>query len=170
MVEISEELLEKARAGGWIGVDLDGTLFEYHGWVGWNVFGAPITPMIERVRAWLAAGILVKIVTARIGLPVFDGKEITVSYYKRHRCLVTEARYSDCMMLRAIADHCALHGLPRLHSQCYKDTDMIEQWDDRAVQVVPNTGQTLDWELRAELTARRGAAFQSALHETTRRD
>ncbi|MEO8082539.1 MAG: hypothetical protein ABI780_01820 [Ardenticatenales bacterium] len=51
-------------AGGWIGVDLDGTLAEYGGW---NI-GAPVPAMLERVRSWLAEGTSVKCFTARAGL------------------------------------------------------------------------------------------------------
>ena len=32
------------------------------------------------------------------------------------------------------------HGLPELEITNAKDMDMIELWDDRCVQVVPNTG------------------------------
>lgn len=41
-------------AGGWIGVDLDGTLAEYGGWKGADHIGAPVPAMLARVRAWLA--------------------------------------------------------------------------------------------------------------------
>ncbi len=47
----------------WIGVDLDGTLAEYHGWS--SNIGRPIAPMVERVKGWLAQGEIVKILTAR---------------------------------------------------------------------------------------------------------
>lgn len=170
MVEISDELLERARGGGWIGVDLDGTLFEYHGWVGWNVFGAPIASMIERARAWLNAGIDVRIVTARVGLPNIRFGKTRPKRAVFNRCRVTGVDFSDHQMVQAIQDHCEKHGLPRLPVQCHKDVNMIELWDDRAVQVVPNTGRTLAEEHAAELSALRGKTFQSAAHETTRRD
>jgi hypothetical protein len=32
------------------------------------------------------------------------------------------------------------HGLPDLEITNAKDMDMIELWDDRCVQVIPNTG------------------------------
>jgi hypothetical protein len=35
--------------------------------------------------------------------------------------------------------------------------NMIELWDDRAVQMVPNTGRTLAEEHEAELSALKGA-------------
>ena len=41
---------------GWIGVDLDGTLAEYHEWVGIHHIGKPIPLMLERVKKWLAQG------------------------------------------------------------------------------------------------------------------
>ena len=49
---------------GWIGVDLDGTLAEYHGWNG--SIGKPIAPMVDRVKRWLAEGVEVRIMTARV--------------------------------------------------------------------------------------------------------
>lgn len=143
---------------GWYGVDLDGTLFTYDKWVGWNVFGKPIQPMIDRVLAWLAEGKEVKIVTARVGLPLrsdYDGFP-KIDRRPRNECLVTGQMFSDSMMVLAIQDHCARHGLPQLPVQCYKDVGMIELWDDRAVQVVPNTGRTLAEEHEARTSAARG--------------
>ena len=35
------------------------------------------------------------------------------------------------------------HGLPDLEVTNCKDMDMIELWDDRCVQVVPNTGNPI---------------------------
>ncbi|MGD0238350.1 MAG: hypothetical protein ABSC55_27925 [Syntrophorhabdales bacterium] len=49
----------------WIGVDLDGTLAEYHGWIGIHHIGKAITPMVERVKRWIGEGKKVKIFTAR---------------------------------------------------------------------------------------------------------
>ena len=49
---------------GWIGVDLDGTLAEYHGWNG-GAIGAPVPAMLSRVKEWLAKEQSVKIFTAR---------------------------------------------------------------------------------------------------------
>jgi len=50
---------------GWIGVDFDCTLAEYHGWNGGEL-GPPIPAMVERVKAWLAEGREVRIFTARV--------------------------------------------------------------------------------------------------------
>lgn len=156
---ISDRVLRLAQQGGWVGVDWDGTMFTFEGdtWVAWNVFGQPIQAMIDRVKAWVAAGVPVRIVTARIRIPLEELNGLPV-YSRRplNTCIVTGQAYSDAMMSRAIQDHAEKHGLPRLLVQCYKGARMIELWDDRAVQVVPNTGQTLTEEHAAELSALRG--------------
>ncbi len=41
---------------GWIGVDLDGTLAEYHGWVSPDNIGKPIPQMVARVKNLIAEG------------------------------------------------------------------------------------------------------------------
>lgn len=159
---IDERILKLAAQGGWIGVDLDGTLFEYHQWVGWNVFGAPIPLMVARVQRWHAEGREVKIVTARVGLPRFFGltnNRTKLSAVTRHLCRVTGEKFSDLMMETAIQRHCIEHVGFAMPVQCYKDVDMLELWDDRAVQVVPNTGRTLAEEHEAEMTALRGKAW-----------
>lgn len=97
----------------WIGVDLDGTLAEYHGW-GDGKIGKPIPEMMNRVKEWLAKGNKVKIFTARAG---FDDSQVP----EIHAWLEE-------------------NGLPKLEVTATKDYDMIELWDDRCVQVVPNTG------------------------------
>ena len=156
-------MVDEARKG-WIGVDLDGTMFRYDGWIGWNVFGEPIEPMVARVRAWIAEGREVRIVTARVGLQfqvgTRDQKKLVHSGVRENFCRVTREPFSDLMMVSAIHDHLDRHGLPPLAVQCHKDVDMIELWDDRAVQVVPNTGRTLADEHEAELSALRGKVFQ----------
>ena len=53
----------------WIGVDLDGTLAHYEGWIGPEYIGAPIMPMLKRVKQWLREGKKVKIFTARVSDP-----------------------------------------------------------------------------------------------------
>lgn len=125
---------------------MDGTLFTYTHWVGWNKFGRPIQPMIDRVRAWLDADVEVRVVTARIGLPVardvMTGEDV-YSRARTGRCRMTRQEFSDHEMRLAVQDHLERHDLPRLRVQCYKNVDMIEIWDDRAVQVVANDGRML---------------------------
>lgn len=145
------------KSSGWIGVDLDGTWAHYDTWMGWNVFGEPIPAMTERVRQWLADGKTVKVFTARVGCPLYMGDEPTHSSTPWHRCRVTGERFSDQMMARAIQNWTEKHVGRRLEVTCVKDVHMIEYWDDRAVQVIPNTGRTLAEEHEAELSALRGA-------------
>lgn len=102
--------------GGWIGVDLDGTLAEYVGWSGPSGIGKPVPAMLARVKAWLKDGIQVRIVTARASDPV------QVPYV--HDWLVEQ-------------------GLPRLAVTNVKDFAMIELWDDRCIAIEPNTGKIL---------------------------
>lgn len=107
---------------GWIGVDLDGTLAEYHGWNGGKI-GRPIPAMANRVRQWLADGTAVKIFTARVGSK--DSEETAFEFNR-------------------IQDWTEEHFGVRLPVTCSKDFAMVELWDDRCVQVVPNTGQRAD--------------------------
>ena len=105
---------------GWIGVDLDGTLAHYDGWVDELHIGAPILPMVERVHAWLNEGREVRIFTARVWAG--GGRDVA---------LVREA----------IRKWCIEHIGVALHVTCEKDYGMIELWDDRCVRVVINTGK-----------------------------
>ena len=98
----------------WIGVDLDGTLCETENWRGFEHIGKPVPLMLKRVKVWLEMDYTVKIVTARAASP-----ELAVPPIKAWL---------------------AEHGLPDLEVTNAKDMDMIELWDDRAVQVIPNTG------------------------------
>lgn len=118
---------EKRVYSGWIGVDLDGTLAEYHGWQGPQHIGKPIAPMVDRVRRWLAEGKEVRIFTARVS---HDG---------------TYTRVLEAMSAHlAIMEWCIkvfTHPLPVTN---VKDYAMHELWDDRAVQVRQNTGERAD--------------------------
>lgn len=104
---------------GWIGVDLDGTLARYDQWGHHTEIGAPIPIMVRRVRGWLAEGKDVRILTARVA--VGDKKVFSET-------------------VKAIREWCVKHLGEELIITCCKDMQMTELWDDRAVQVVPNTG------------------------------
>lgn len=105
---------------GWIGVDLDGTLAEYGGWQGADHIGAPVPLMLARVKEWLARGIEVRIFTARVALD------------------------EDGSVVASIEAWCEEHVGQKLAVTCQKDYGMVELWDDRCVQVIPNTGQRAD--------------------------
>ena len=96
--------------GEWIGVDFDGTLAEY----GTPNAGRPIMPMVERVKAWLAGGHKVRIVTAKAAFPD---------------------------MVAEVEAWCERHLGKRLPVTNCKDFGMLELWDDRCVQVRTNTGE-----------------------------
>lgn len=150
---------------GWIGCDLDGTLAYYGDWTAWNEFGSPIVPMQQRVVRWLAEGRDVRILTARIGLPQGlsprwgeHAAPLSYSRVKRHTCRLTGDKFSDRDMYEAIGTWTLRHVGQALRSQCFKDFMMIEYWDDRCVQVVPNTGISVmermteidpNWDLRS---------------------
>jgi hypothetical protein len=120
---------------GWIGVDLDGTLAEYHGWQGPRHIGKPIPKMVERVKRWLKEGKQVKIFTARVS---HDGS--------------TERVVDALSAHLAIVEWCiGVFGHP-LQITNVKDYAMHELWDDRAVQVRQNTGERMDNEPEGEPT------------------
>jgi hypothetical protein len=137
---------------GWIGVDMDGTLFTYTEWTAWDSFGEPIPLMADRVKRWVIEERKdVRIFTARMPLP--HEQEIEQTCYK------TGQKFTGVMMKKAIADHCEKHLGFRLRAQCYKDLHCIEIWDDRAVGVVANTGQTLADAALSEAFAKEGRAW-----------
>jgi hypothetical protein len=109
---------------GWIGVDLDGTLAFSNGQNGVFEVGDPIPAMAERVSKWLCCGQEVRIFTARVG----DTQD-SLDIYKQEK---------------AIEEWCRKHFGTVLPITCSKDYEMIELWDDRAVQVIKNTGQRAD--------------------------
>lgn len=110
--DASEKTTEE-RGKGWIGIDLDGTLAHYTGWKGIEHIGPPIPAMVLRLRSWLEQGFEVRIMTARAS--VEEGAAPVKAWL-------------------------AKHDLPDLQVTCQKDFEMIELWDDRAVQVVSNSG------------------------------
>lgn len=67
--------------GSWIGVDLDGTLAHYDYWRGFDHIGEPIPLMADRVKQWLADGIEVRIVTARVSSEVSDKDRLEAKAY-----------------------------------------------------------------------------------------
>lgn len=108
---------------GWIGVDLDGTLAKYEYWSGVEHVGEPIPAMVVRVKQWLADGEEVKIFTARMSAMPRDGTSL-----EKVRTM--------------IEDWCEEHIGQRLEVTHEKHYSMKQLWDDRAVRVINNTGET----------------------------
>ncbi|MFM0095706.1 hypothetical protein PQQ87_08835 [Paraburkholderia nemoris] len=126
---------------GWIGVDLDGTLAEYNGWKGAGHIGAPIKPMVERVKRWLAEGRDVRIFTARVYAPdYFEPTDENAESYRE----MMDRRHDAKKAKIAIDRFCLEHFGRELEVTCTKDYGMLEVWDDRAVQVIPNSGIRVD--------------------------
>lgn len=104
----------------WIGVDLDGTLAEHNteGHYKATKIGKPIPKMVSRVKEWLKDGKQVKIFTARAdgGGPV----------------------------IHAIKVWCKKHIGQELEVTNVKDRFCVEIYDDRARQVVHNSGELVE--------------------------
>ena len=113
----------------WIGVDLDGTLAFYDRWRGETHIGEPIPLMVERVKKWLKKGIQVKIFTARVAEAANNDDG---------------SMHDVALVIAAIELWCDQHIGQKLPITNKKDFGMIELWDDRAVQVIPNTGKPVD--------------------------
>lgn len=107
-------------ARGWIGVDLDGTLAEYHGWS--DFIGVPIPAMVDRAKQWLAEGEDVRILTAR-----------GTGAGSKH----------NAEQLNNITMWCKANLGRVLPVTDRKDVHMRVLYDDRAVGVEPNTGRLL---------------------------
>jgi hypothetical protein len=155
---------EKAPVGmlnkGWIGVDLDGCLAKYDKWVSIDHIGEPITPMVERVKRWLREGREVRIFTARVwcprqvrphgklelpGLEELRAKWTAIEPLTRpqpqHNEFLrwVEAELSHIYIKRWCKEHIGI----ALAVTNIKDPFMAELWDDRCVQVEPNTGRAI---------------------------
>ena len=121
--ENTDEAMQ-APPTGWIGVDLDGTLAEFHQWEGIHAIGAPVPRMLERVKNWLDEGKDVRIFTARVG--------------------PGQSPFATMTARLAIRNWSIRHLGRALPVTATKDFGMIELWDDRAVHVIANTGLTTD--------------------------
>ena len=137
---------------GWYGFDLDGTLAKYDGWKGIDHIGEPVKPMVELIKRMHDEGKVVKIVTSRVSPrknpewrfnpyrrrpeyasgdgPVDAERGVLWAFYNRKEWGATEF----------VADWCQ-HYLGFIPEIVYrKDLLMLELYDDRAKQVVPNEG------------------------------
>ena len=126
--------------------------------------GEPIPLMVGRVKKWLAEGRTVKIFAARVhGHGQWLVKEGSSAAKDRHEFLmrnltgdmqegVGEAlreinsieKEFTVDAITPIKEWCLKHIGQKLEVTNVKDFGMIELWDDRAVQVIPNTGRRAD--------------------------
>jgi len=107
----------------WTGVDFDGTLAKHIEGSGVEDLGQPIAEMVARVKKMLRAGETVKIMTARVGnRPAGEVKAQTDQ----------------------IQAWCEKHIGQRLEVTATKDYNMVALYDDRAIQIISNTGRRAD--------------------------
>jgi hypothetical protein len=106
------------------GVDLDCTLATYEEFVAPDVIGEPIPLMVERVRQWLENGDRVDVFTARAH-PSHGPEQVE----KETR--VIKKWFYDVFGVEPIVT-------------CQKDPQWEDIWDDKTVQVIPNTGMRAD--------------------------
>ena len=95
-------------------MDLDGTLAYYTGEHHNDHIGPPIPAMMERLQNLLNQGVTVKIFTARATIP---------------------------QQIPLVKEWLRQHGLPDLEVTNAKTFDCIEFYDDRAIEVISNTGR-----------------------------
>lgn len=141
---------------GWYGFDLDGTLAKYDGWKGIDHIGEPVKPMVDLIRKMHEEGKVVKILTARVA------PRANAEYKNHEKCAPPDyAATADLSGFPAdtkawienmyrglntwaahefVIDWCLknLGFLPSITHE--KDHLMLELYDDRVKQVVPNKG------------------------------
>lgn len=108
------------KAAKHIALDFDGTLAHYTKWKGDFEFGEPIQAMVKKVQHELAIGNKVTIFTARVALRDVELKQ---------------------KIIKAIKAYCKKHIGAELEVTATKLKSFSEFWDDRAIQVVKNTGE-----------------------------
>jgi len=128
----------------WYGVDFDGTLVHYEKWQGATHVGAPVPLMVERVKKWLDEGKDVRIFTARV-YPLMtvmpnDNIDQVLSRFEE----VTSRHVEATQAVLAIQTWCKEHLEKVLPITCVKDYGLVELWDDRAIQIIKNTGLRAD--------------------------
>ncbi len=100
-----------------VAVDLDGTLAkDYEGDFHPEKIGDPVPEMMKKIKRWLDEGAEVRIFTARAQNPE---------------------------NIQPIRDWLKKHGLPDLLITNQKTMDISVIYDDKARQIVPNTGKEI---------------------------
>ena len=122
---------------GWYGFDLDGTLAKYDGWKGIDHIGEPVKPMVELMKRMHDEGKVVKIMTARVAPHKLEDGTVGESYITIPN---GENGATRNYAHQFINDWCHfnLGFVPEIVYQ--KDHLMLELYDDRVKQVVPNEG------------------------------
>lgn len=133
---------------GWYGFDLDGTLAKYDKWEGIDHIGEPVKPMVDLMKKMHADGKVVKILTARVAPrpnPEMKPNPYGGTVPEHAKAFVAGADTSlydqaSWVASNFITDWCLknLGFIPEITHE--KDHLMLELYDDRVKQVVPNEG------------------------------
>ena len=110
----------------WVGVDLDGTLAEYHGWVSPTHIGEPVENIVNLVQHLMANGYEVKVFTARMATPWV---------------------HQQTMIRDAIKSWTKEHVGRELDSTCVKNPSCLAIFDDSAFSVEGNSGTIAGWDI-----------------------
>lgn len=131
----------------WIGFDLDGTLAEYNGWQGIEHIGKPVKRMCDLAKKLHSDGEEVKILTARVA-PRNDGADTSKS-----------RKYIE----KWCEEH--LGFVPDITHE--KDSLMEKLYDDRVVQVIPDTGITIEEAARKALWDKKSSEVKALMDYLT---
>lgn len=139
---------------GWHGFDLDGTLAVYDKWEGIDHIGEPVAPMVALIKKMHAEGEVVKIVTARVsprkvpdvkdnpyrGIPIPDYAKVDNAGIGLAIPLGAMYALDTWVAREFIIDWCLknLGFIPEITHE--KDHLMLDLYDDRVKQVIPNKG------------------------------
>lgn len=129
----------------WWGFDIDKTAFTDEGGTRGGVIGEPIMPIIRRIKWFLRVGRKVSIVTARVHPSESDRDEQIMTV---RGALVKALGQDRANMIDIRSD---------------KDRHMIDLYDDRAKQVIPNKGILVQNELRRAIQALQKIAYGDTL-------
>lgn len=108
---------------GYYAFDLDGTLAKYDGWRGVEHIGEPVPAMVQELRALVATGCEVRVITARMAS--------------------AQSPPDRAAFRRAWDRWCEQHLGLIIAAQAEKCMRMIALYDDRAIAVEKNTGRLL---------------------------
>ena len=126
---------------GWYGFDLDGTLAKYDGWKGIDNIGEPVKPMVDLIRRMHEEGKVVKIVTARVAPRKNEDGTIGEQGILMNNEQGIAQHYVASYFIRKWCQN-NLGFVPDIVYQ--KDHLMLELYDDRVKQVVPNEGWLIE--------------------------
>lgn len=133
---------------GWYGFDLDGTLAVYDHWRGIDHIGAPVAKTVRLMKRMHEDRLRVKILTARVS-PRTNPETMANPYLENRWCIESPDDMPWALNPKVwtarefVQDWCwrVLGFVPEITHE--KDHLMLNLFDDRVVQVEPNTGWIL---------------------------